>query len=169
MTDEHDEKVFNYLISRVSSRESASIAVISLASSASLIFLGLTYEKHFLWEFFIIGISFPALAYAYNEITNRGLHQDDQKAINNLIEKTDSERWKTKTKGIIINQNKRFRRKVLMRFGFLSPILGWFLILPIHFQYDLISTIVFDFDCGVGIFVISLLTAYTKKEEANDS
>ena len=161
MTNEHDEKVFNYLISRVSNRESASIAVISLASSASLIFLGLTSEN-FHWEFFVIGVSFPALAFAYNELTNRYLHQDDQNAINDLIEKTNPWEWENKTKKIIINENQRFLRRILMRYAFLSPILGWFLVLPIHFQWDMILTIVFDFDCAVWIFVISALTAPPK-------
>lgn len=79
MVDEHD-RLFNYLTSRLANRESASLALAGFAATASLVFLGLIFTKnYFLWEFFFIGIIFPILAFAYNEITNRGLHKDDQK------------------------------------------------------------------------------------------
>ena len=99
MLDEQDEKVFSYLSSRIASRESASISVVVLASSASLVFLGLIYSRDsFSWEFFYVGVLFPALAFLYNEITNRFLHADDQREINKLIEKINPEKWKNETK-----------------------------------------------------------------------
>lgn len=160
MTDDHDDKIFNYLSSRISSRESASIAVVGLASSSSLVFLGLIFSKDtFSWEFFSIGILFPALAFAYNEITNRGLHQDDQNIINTLIKKTDPEKWEQETKDIIINKNKRYLRRILMRYAFLSPILGWFLILPIHFELNLNDKIAWDIFFGITILIISMWRA----------
>lgn len=164
MSDEHDDRVFDYLISRTSSRESASIAVVGLASSSSLVFLGLiSSQNNFHWEFFAIGIIFPVLAFTYNEITNRGLHKDDQKIINDLIAKTNSEKWKHETEPNIINEKRRLLRLVLMRYAFLSPILGWLIILPIQFELNLIHTILADFVFGGIILGICLLIGLTNK------
>lgn len=165
MVDDYDNKIFNYLISRVSSRENASIAVVTLTSSASLIFLAFfqNTEFDFYWESFSIGIIFPALAFLYNEITNRGLHQDDQNAINCLIKKIDKEKWEKETKKIIVNENRRYSRRILMRFAFLSPILGWLFTLPIHFNVDLTCKIILDVLFVIIIFLISLLSANVAK------
>jgi hypothetical protein len=82
MIDEHEDLVFDHLLSRMASRESASIAVVSLTASASLIFLAFFTNEAFYWESFSIGIIFPTLAFIHNEITNRELHRDDQDTIN---------------------------------------------------------------------------------------
>lgn len=162
MVDDHD-RLFNYLTARTSSRESASLALVGLASSSSLVFLGLiSIKNNFYWEFFFIGILFPSLGFAYNEITNRGIHKDDQKVINNLIKSTDENAWKEIEK-VIINTKSRRTRMILMRFAFLSPTLGWLLTLPIQFELNTADKIFLDIIFGIIIFGISLIITYTNK------
>ncbi len=154
-----DDRFFNYLSSRVSSRESASLALVGLSSSSSLVFLGLVFEKlttASYWEFFFIGILFPSLGFAYNEITNRGIHKDDQHIINELIKEEDKEKWNTEKKDKIVNRKYRVLRLFLMRFGLLSPILGWLLTLPIQLRLDLDHRI----ECDIFFVILVPLVSY---------
>lgn len=164
-SDEKHDRLFNYLSARVSSRESASLSLVGIASSASLVLLGLVFEKitTAYWEFFSIGIVFPSLAFAYNEITNRGLHKDDQKVINDLIKNIDEQKWEKETKDIVINKKYRLLRLGLMRFCLLSPALGWLLTLPIYFQLDPTPKIITDILIVADVILISFLISYSNK------
>ena len=91
MVDYKDDKLFHYLVSRVQSRENASMAVVTIMSSASLILLSILnldrISETFPPEYFVLGILFPAVGIAYFELTYRGIHSNDHKKIRDMISK----------------------------------------------------------------------------------
>lgn len=72
------EREFNYRLSRLNSRESSSISLASIASSASLVFLGLS-PSHQTSNLTIpiIGILFTCFGFAYNEIICRTIQKEE--------------------------------------------------------------------------------------------
>lgn len=131
-----DDKLFHFLVSRLQNRESVSLALSTITSSASLILLSLALYRpeSISLPLIFMGILFPLVALIYIEITYQGLHRHDHKWIKELIyedKKWDSRsREKDEIKHDILEFTKnRVLRIVLIRFLFLLPILGWLFIL----------------------------------------
>jgi hypothetical protein len=142
------DPTFDYILARSRTRESSILAIASIASSASLILLGLTktigiVSDHIIL-IYIFGILFATFGILYREITKYTIHNNDERWL-----KAYAKRYSTRS--TILSDNKctipdplvycrRNRvREGLIRALFILPILAWALTL-----YNL-STIDFDF------------------------
>ena len=167
---EKEQRTFDMVLSQISNRETAMLTWASIASSASLVFLGFIgfsncnnncTEFSFLannWWVGVLGIMFPILAFTSNEITRLLVHTKQQRWINKL---TDT--------GCTIIKKGRIVRLVLNDIILLVPIIGWIIALSITFAGEYAC-----FWIGFGLvsltIAVSVLTHFGKpdKEKSED-
>ena len=110
---------FQYRLSRLNARESSSIGLATIASSASLVLLGISFSLSLdalhITELTIIGVSFICLGFAYNEVTCRTILKNDNDFFKPLQLKKQSK--------LIFRAKKA--RLFLSRSLLLLPIIGW--------------------------------------------
>lgn len=144
-----DEKLFQYLVSRVQVRETSTLTVAAIASSASIILLGLYFSPSLLDEemtqerniIFWVGILSPIIGFSYFEIIFATQQSWDYNTINKMIrEETKLSKYELHK---IIFGNKRslviFKPslwRVLLSIPIISWLsldinLGWFILLII--------------------------------------
>jgi len=128
-----DEKLFQYLISRVQVRETSTLTVAAIASSASIILLGLYFSPGLGGELaqyrniiFWAGILSPIIGFSYFEIifaTNQSWDYDN---INKMIRK-ESKRPKDELDEIIFGKNRALTifKPALWRVLLSIPIISW--------------------------------------------
>jgi hypothetical protein len=158
-----DEKLLQLLLTRFQSRENTALGVATASASASLVFLGLIYEKTvtLYYEFLIIGILFPAIGFVYNEITNRGIHKEEHSIIRKIIDKESSDF--TNKIDIIINKKNLRKRLLFLRFLSLSPILGWLLTLQSQMSLSENNHILYDVTIFIIIIAIAVIITCSDK------
>ena len=163
-----DEKLFQFLISRVSTRESISLALSGLTSSASLVLIALFFlEKQELPILAIVlGLLFPLMAWIHIEISYHGIHKHDHKWIRQIIkENNDSNK---DTEKILRYTKFRKVRLVLIRFIFALPLFGWYFVLDIITKSNYILAIILSIITGViilAIFRLDKIKDLDEKEE----
>ena len=88
-----EENLFNYLVSRVQTRETSTLSVAAIASSASLILFALYFSdtisydaKNVIWW---LGLLLPILGFAYFEVTFATQQSWDYDNITKLIKKNN--------------------------------------------------------------------------------
>lgn len=150
-----DDKLFNYLVSRVQGRESASIALATIASSASLVLLGLSIHPQSLTKV-VLGVGFVFIGFAYNEITFRTIQRNDLKTIWGLIEKESGKEGLDK----IHYEKLRRTRLLLSRSLLLFPLFGWTWIVDISYSCKIVMSIIII----VAIFVLLFTVPYDKNK-----
>ena len=160
-----DEKLFQYLVSRVHVRETSTLTIASIASSASLILLGLFLSPDLLkidkevirW----IGIITPILGLAYFEITFATQQTWDFHEINEMIKK-DSKREKDELAKIIYAKNTKLAilKGTIWRVLLSLPIMGWFSI-----GGDISHIVLSIFLIGLAIFFLILRLELKKQSE----
>lgn len=128
ITHRNKDWEFNYRLSRLNSRESSSIALAGIASSASLVLLGLQLQPDVLpnTAMTTLGISFSFLGFAYNEITCRTLLQRDNEKIKQMLKLDDESK---------VIKGARIARLCISRSLLLLPWFGWAFIDPSLSQY----------------------------------
>lgn len=148
----HD-KLTNYLISRISTRETVSVAITIFVASASVILLGVTLDKnhpiHHL-ALLIIGYGFPILAIIYNEITYLSIHKNELDSIRKIIRCYDNnDNNELKKDDCMIDSEKistyskhRKWRYFLMRLILFTPIFGWTAILPLTIECRILAGVI---------------------------
>ena len=126
-----EDKLFQFLVSRVNVRETSTLTVASITSSASVILWGLylqLFDKYVDLEFVrVFGIILPILGYAYFETTFATQQRWDFDEINKMI-KNDTEPDKyDNLKKIIGGQNKNFvlPKIIIWKILLVLPIIGW--------------------------------------------
>jgi len=140
-----DEKLFQFLTSRTQSRETVSLTIATITSSASLILIVLFFnvKQEFPILAIILGILFPLMGLIYIQITYSGIHRHDHWWIRKIIsENNDSGK---DTEKILRYEKHRKRRNVLIRLIISLPIFGWFFIIDSisngNFVIGIISTL----------------------------
>lgn len=130
---EYDEKVFNAVLNQISSRETANLALATIASSASLVLLGLVLNDFIkivnnenLWWISILGILFPLLSLAHNEITRLTIHTRQQEWI----------RKQTGDSEILRLAKGRTARIILSNIVLFIPVIGWVVMLSIEYAKE---------------------------------
>lgn len=125
-----DEKLFQYLVSRVQLRETSTLTVASIASSSSLILLGLFFSSVLpdinKEVFRLIGIFTPILGFAYFEIIFATQQSWDYHEITMMIRK-NSKRGKDNLDKIIYGKIPILviPKGILWRVLLSLPIIGW--------------------------------------------
>ena len=151
----HD-KLANYLIARISTRETVSVAITIFVSSASVVLLGVIWDNsnqpHHLVALLAIGYGFPIVAIIYNEITYLSIHKNELDTIRKIIrcyDDSDIDGNESKKKDCMIDSEEiltysklRVPRYFLMRLMLFTPIFGWTVLLPVNIE------------CKIGLLVI---------------
>lgn len=127
------DKLYDQLLARKETRESSTLSLVTLASSASLIlfifFLNDEGEHRVLIN--ILGILFPLIAIIYREINFYYIQAHDNTVLNAILLKEfdGTDEQKKEIKNVI--QYKKYRRlkKFLLRFLAVLPVLGWILVI----------------------------------------
>ena len=128
-----NEKLFQYLVSRVQVRESSTLTIASIASSASIIlwglYLSLIYSDIEIdLEFArVVGIILPILGYAYFEISFTTQQRWDYDEITRMIKEDTPSDKQDDLKKIIFGQNRDLviPKMVIWRILLALPIIGW--------------------------------------------
>lgn len=160
-----DDKLFNFLVSRVQSREAVSLSLATITSSASLILIAIffTIEQEIQSLTIILGILFPFIALMYIETTYRGVHVYDHEWIRKLIAEEHihdkKNRHVKETEDILLYTKNRILKIILVRLVFALPIFGWFFIidhiLNANYLFGIITSII-----SLGV----IYALYSKKE-----
>jgi hypothetical protein len=132
-----NDRIFEYIVARSRARESSILAVVAIASSASLVLLGLyiqeQIEKPSLLANYqpwieIMGTSFASLGIVYREITAHYIHRNDERWIRRVVQDS-SMRHLRDDKGDIEDPlnycKKNIPRELMIRSLFVLPIIGW--------------------------------------------
>jgi len=125
-----DEKLFHYLVSRVHTRETSTLTISAIASSASIILFGLYFsdltdqEKNII---FWIGILSPIIGFSYYEITFGTQQSWDYDNINKIIDDENTTHEKDELNEIIYGKKRAqaIPKQVLWRILLAIPIVGW--------------------------------------------
>ncbi|HSB49810.1 MAG TPA: hypothetical protein VLC72_00570 [Nitrosopumilaceae archaeon] len=86
-----DDKLFDFIVARSKTRETSTLTIATIAASASLILLALYFQpviqtnENYSNLIRIMGILFPVIGIAYNEVTSRTIQDADQIWIRNKI------------------------------------------------------------------------------------
>ena len=149
-----DDKLFHVLVSRLQSRESVSLAIATITSSASLILIALFFnvKQDYPILAIILGILFPLMGLIYIEISYRGIHRHDHWWIRKIVsENNDSDK---DTEKILRYEKNRKPRIILIRLILALPIFGWYFIIDFISQSNLIVGISVT---GISVIIIILL------------
>jgi len=136
------DKLYDQILARKETRESSTLTMISITSSASLvllvIFLQPTSDQNQLSDseimqkfvVKILGILFPLIAILYREITYHYIQAHDNEVLNAILFKELSlnKEQKQKIEDSILYKEKRGIRLFLLRFLITLPALGWLLV-----------------------------------------
>lgn len=119
-----DDKIFDLLVSRTLTRETSTLAIIIVSSSASLILLPLFCQSgsELKLLFGIMAITFPILGILFREVTYRTIQNDDYNEIRKRVKNPNDYE-------IIRNKHGNKARRVLFYCIILLPITGWIIIL----------------------------------------
>jgi len=119
-----DDKLFQTLVSRVSSRETAFLTLTAIASSASLLLLGLFFiiKNEYSIHILILGVLFPSLSLVYTEITLNTIHKHDWMWIRKIVKENNDS--KKDTEAILAYKEHRVVRRVLTKLIFSLPYLA---------------------------------------------
>jgi len=126
-----DENLFQYLLSRVQTRESSTLGLATIASSASLILFGIYFSfnideqiKNVVWW---LGLLLPIIGFTYFEVTFATQQSWDYKNILKQIKKDLKNVSKEELKKIILGENRVlvFPKEILWRILLALPIIGW--------------------------------------------
>jgi len=90
-----NEKLLSALISRLASREMTSLVFLTISSSASFVLLGFVSDIDKYWWIPIIGILFPVLGLAFNEVSRLTIHKHDQELIRKIIKEDRETTYKS--------------------------------------------------------------------------
>lgn len=143
-----NENLLNALVSRVASRETASIALITISSTASLVLLGyvIDFKDQYGW-ISVLGILFPIIAFAYDEVTRLTIQKSDQKWIRKIVKCDENT---TENSEEILNYTKqRTTRYVLARIILSIPLIGWIIFISINYGVEYACWYI-----GLGIILI---------------
>lgn len=147
---DRDEQVFNAVLNQVSARESANSTYLTIASSASLVFLGLIafnehnpLDKNNNFWMVIIGVLFPVLSLWYVEITRLCIHRKQQKWI----------REQTTYPDILKISTGRGFRTILGHVIILLPVMGWTIMTTTEIPNS-ISCFILGWEILIGSLVI---------------
>ena len=160
-----DKKLFQYLVSRVQVRETSTLTIATITSSASLILLGLFFspaltqlDKEIIrW----IGIFTPILGLAYFEITFATQQTWDYHEITEMIKK-NSKRKKDELAKIIYSKNTilAIPKGIIWRVLLSLPIMGWFSI-----GGEISHIVISIFVISLAIFFLILRLELKKQDE----
>ena len=161
-----DDKLFQYLVSRVQTRETSTHAVASIASSTSLVLFGLFFsftlpmpDKDIMkW----IGIVSPIIGFAYFEITFATQQSWDYNKITKIIKKDYPEYQQDEINKIIFGEKDNFAipKMMLWRILLILPFIGWMSIGREPFEVMLI--IIYT---GLSIYFLILRVQLKKQKE----
>ena len=127
-----DDKLFQYLISRIQVRETSTLTVAAIASSASLILMGLFgTESGLINAISLIGFLSPIIGFLYFEITFATQQSWDYDSIREIIDKEATQFKEDKRNKIIIGKNRTevLPKQALWRILLALPVIGWFSLL----------------------------------------
>ncbi len=87
-----DDKMFDYVLARSRARETSILAVASIASSASVVLLGLIFQCNCLLADNVnflttVGIVFAGLGMVYRELSVRLIHDNDERWLRRYVKK----------------------------------------------------------------------------------
>ena len=153
-----EENLFNYLVSRVHTRETSTLSVAAIASTASLILLALYFsatitddEKNVIWW---LGIILPIIGFAYFEMTFATQQSWDYDNITKLIKKNND--IKEQEINRIIFGEKRslvLPKEIIWRVLLVLPIIGW---LSLYENQKYILEIVVVIVVIIGLLVLRI-------------
>lgn len=144
-----NDKLFEFLLTRLTTRETASLAFATIASSASLVLLAFGKDIADFWLIPVIGILFPAFGIAYIEITNHTIHKYDHELIRRIIK--DDPETKLDSEKILVFTKRRWARLALTRILMFSPIAGWIIMMAEVFSPTNATSIII-----IGFFVVAV-------------
>jgi len=118
-----EDKVFDHLVTRTQTRETSTLTITTIASSASLVLIGLfCYINSDLRLLFgIMGFLYPLVGITYREITYWTIQKDDYSEIKKRIPEKD--------RHVIDNKHGGKRRRILFYSLTGIPVVGWIIIL----------------------------------------
>ena len=167
-----DEKLFQYLVSRVQVRESSTLTVAAIASSASIILLGLYFSPELLSEqmtqerniIFWVGILSPIIGFSYFEITFGTQQSWDYNRINKII-REETKLTKDELNKIIFGNNRALVifKPCLWRILLSIPIISW-LSLDINLGWFMLLIIM----NGLAIFLLIYRIELNKDKVINE-
>lgn len=169
--DSGNSDLLNFFNTRLSSRENGMLSMATIASSASLIFLGIVLEgccpKKIGLEYFFLGIFIPIIALTYHEVTTRTIQANDHKQINCLLKQIlGNDRW-CKIKKYVKYKHRRKLRGVLIRIILLSPIMGWLFAFANSIGLSDSERLLFDLLSFFIVFSTALILSCTDKMSDN--
>ncbi len=152
-----DDKMFDYVLARSRTRESSILTIATIASSASMVLLGLylqelmrcgcTLDAYYPW-IHITGMTFATLGIAYSELTASYIHRNDEDwptvYANLCIQKNITAIGRDVIRGsrVIHGQSREIEnplcyphahaqrlRKIILRALLVVPIIAWALLL----------------------------------------
>jgi len=144
-SSEKDEHLFNFLVVRSQARMTATLAIATIASSASMVLFililqnptslqNLQSENAFIFVL-ILGISFPLMGFAYYEITIQTIQSNDLAKIRELLYTITPNRTKEEIDEILLSRSyhQSLWTGVIWRSMMALPILVW-VSLPFDFS-----------------------------------
>jgi hypothetical protein len=161
-SNDSDDKLFQYLVSRVQTRETSTHAIASISSSASLVLLGLFFSDNFFGvddTVFWIGTLAPIFGLLYFEFTFATQQTWDYSEINKIIFK-ESKRDKVELGKIIYGRNKIFTypKGLLWRILLILPFIGW-----ISVGKEVYEIVVILFCVSLSLFGLMIRVELVKK------
>lgn len=147
----NEDRLLQFVLSRMETRTSVSNATTTVASSASLVLIALFFSLEMKDEFapfmIILGIIFPLLAIVFIEISYKTIHRRDHDIVRRLVGKElETDVLITKWRNL---------RYALNRFFLVFPIFGWFFIL------DNILNLGYVLGIGLSLVAIGMIIGLT--------
>jgi len=154
------------MVARSQGRQTSTLAIASIASSASLVLFILNFQEPKPLEdsIFVLGVLFPLLGLAYYEIKQKTIQNSDFSWILKKIDEQTPTAEKDKVKKIIRGPlHQSVATGICWRILLILPVLGW-----IYFRSDLTTTeghvnfgIVIA-SCGFAILILILIDWWQK-------
>jgi len=161
-----DENLFDFMVARSQARQTNTLAIASIASSASLVLFILNFQgpKPLEDSIFVLGVLFPLLGFAYYEIKQKTIQNSDFSWILKKIDEQTPNNEKEKVKKIILGPPYQGEATgICWRILLILPVLGWFYVRnDLTTTEGLVNFGIVIASCGFAILILILIDKWQK-------